>query len=416
MILARSVAGGAALAVAAAMTPVALGQIDAQFPTLVQVQVRPTPPAEVPNQPNVSRQRQTPVPSRRPVAHSNAVDATQRGCLTPEEFKEIPSMDGDTDRNLKWLQSPELCVSYDVFQEGGLTWVLHIIQNEKKRKGPLWAVPHDNENGAFDTAVQAVLEFGGAVVAVKTSGQRFNGQQDPNRNFDAGTNMKCEQQVAASPEYTRRFLRWKAPQQPIIALHTNEQGHNTDGRGGRGSISIDRVEKNNFPFRAANPIGSSPSDTLIFVASIEPPPAHPKLEQFVNDLRANGVHVIYETVSGTRNDCSLSNYAALTASKTGSAYIGDYFNIEVVHNDAQTQLDIVKRIMALLKTHGAVGPPPPPGPPNSAGLPQSAPGAAKPEPLAAPGPGTEPAPAAAQGAPPAIGPPVQINPAAQQNR
>jgi hypothetical protein len=104
----------------------------------------------------------------------------------------------------------------------------------------LWIVPHDNEGDAFDTAVYGVRTYGGTVVAVKTGGKRMNGLQDPNRNFDIGGGEQCPRQVARSPDYTKRVMRWWDGSAPILALHTNEPGYEGDGKGGRGTISIAR--------------------------------------------------------------------------------------------------------------------------------------------------------------------------------
>lgn len=273
---------------------------------------------------------------------------------------EIVDKDGDFQRNQQALSGNELCLQMDVFREGGLNWVLQIIQNKKRPGGFLWFVPHDNENDAFDSAVDAVKKFGGVVVAVETGGARYNGSQDPNRNFDAQTGKKCREQLAPSPVYTHRVMRWLEDGARIFALHTNERGYNGDGNGGAGGISIARPLPGNKAFRAKTkpgqmPLGLSPDDTVVFVASKAPPEADATLMHSIELLRDNQINVLYETVSGAHNDCSLSNYAALTD-------IRNYLNIEVVQSDGPTQKEIIDRLVKLLPS--GIGPMGPAGDPG----------------------------------------------------
>lgn len=274
-------------------------------------------------------------------------DSKDGRCL---KLEDIPDGDGDFQRNRDAVSSPDLCLAYDEFDEGGFHWILQIIHNAK-RPGPLWAVPHDNENTAFDTAVYGVTMYGGTVVAVETNGNRelrgaSGRSQDPNRNFDAGTGQRCPLQVAPSTEYTRRFFRWWSEGEPIIALHTNDRGYAGDGAGGKGGISIDKPLPGNIPFKAHRQINAkSPSDTLVFVASLARPDDDPSLKRFVDALTAEGVNVLYEVTSKQRNDCSMSNYAALRD-------IRGYVNVEVVHGDGPTQQHIVRLVMRLLKEVG----------------------------------------------------------------
>jgi hypothetical protein len=280
----------------------------------------------------------------------------------PKDFSACKSIgemidrDGDFQRNQQALSSDELCLQMDIFREGGLHWVLQIVQNKKRPGGFLWFVPHDNENDAFDSAVEAVKKFGGVVVAVETGGSRYNGSQDPNRNFDPQTGKKCREQLAASPVYTERIKRWFEEGARIFALHTNERGYNGDGNGGAGGISIARPLPGNKAFRAKTkpgqmPLGLSPDDTVVFVASRVPPETDTTLMQSIEVLRDNQINVLYETVSDAHNDCSFSNYAALNNN------MRNYFNIEVVQSDGPTQKEIIDRIVKLLPAGiGALAP------------------------------------------------------------
>lgn len=253
--------------------------------------------------------------------------ATRGGCLTPGQVK-----DRDFQTHAAALSDPNLCITEKKFEEGGLAWHLEVISNTRAPRRVLWVVPHDNEKAAFATALYAVRRYGGTAVAVEANGARFFGGQDPNRNFDAGTG-RCPLQRAPSPLYTSAVLSEHGAG-PIVGLHTNSRG---------GPISFGRPPANVEAFPAAAPaggaLGSSPDDTLAFVASTRPPDANPALLAEVKALNNAGINVFYEKVSAANNDCSLSNYAALKG-------IDGYYNLEVVDGDTATQMRMVDILMA----------------------------------------------------------------------
>ncbi len=274
---------------------------------------------------------------------------TTRGvCLPPSQFFDE---DGDVARNAATLASRDLCLRLEVFTEGRLRWVLQIIENRRQPSGPLWVVPHDDEDVAFDSAVHGVLRHGGTVVAVERNHDRYNRigrrKQDPNRNFQIRGEEKCQLQLARSSVFTRRVMAHLRKGQPIVALHTNKPGFDlvpeTDERKSKGNVSIGiqrKPDSNITEFPAPRPMRArSPADTLIYVASLLPPDADGQAMRFVAALNAAGIHVLYEHVR--ENDCSLSNYAVRHAIP--------YANLEVVDGDdtgAQTRMiDVVLRLM-----------------------------------------------------------------------
>jgi hypothetical protein len=280
---------------------------------------------------------------------AEAVQTKAGACLSPDQLFDE---DGDVSRNRTALASRELCLRLEVFSERQLHWVLQIIQNRKNPNGPLWAVPHDDEDVAFDSAVYGVLRYGGTVVAVERNHDRYNRigkrKQDPNRNFQTRGEGKCRLQLARSPAFTRQFMRWHRKGQPIIALHTNKPGYDIipepdeEKSKGNVSIGIDRKEDSNITeFPAARPIRArSPNDTLIYVASRLPPGSDDRLSRFVSALNAGGIHVLYEHVE--RNDCSLSNYAVLRDLP--------YVNIEAVDDDdTGAQNRMIDAVMRLIR-------------------------------------------------------------------
>ncbi|MGL5838468.1 MAG: hypothetical protein ACRCY3_08215 [Sphingorhabdus sp.] len=206
------------------------------------------------------------------------------------------------------------------FRENGFDWHLLRFINTAKPDGPLWVVPHDDEDAAFEAMMTAIRRHGGVGIAVN-SGEGGTRQQsgygscggrgesvtacDPNRNFDATT-----------PIFTNAILgQWRIGQ-PVIALHTNSPGFAGDGSGGRGHISmVDTDTQGNMRIREGGYLGNRS------VAVLNDPDVHAILpyraEMPVNEandrcrnaLNAAGVNVWHESVGET--DGSLSNYIML---------------------------------------------------------------------------------------------------------
>lgn len=208
------------------------------------------------------------------------------------------------------------------FTEERATWRLWRIAARKR--GPLWFVPHDDENAGFDAALVAVRRHGGTIVAVdsglvpgddgrrRNSAVAFGRAIDPNRNFHDGL-----------PRYPAQVLASLARGDgPIIALHTNSPGYN--------------IRASTCP----RP-GDAPGEGVISIrfcsAVLTPSPSRARRYPFDDDdsvafatflaskgrdsaycgrqMAATDFNVVFERV--TNSDGSLSNYAALR----GLAYL-----------------------------------------------------------------------------------------------
>lgn len=208
-------------------------------------------------------------------------------------------------------------VSETRFSEAGFTWHLLRFVKAAKPAGPLWVVPHDDENAAFDSAIAALKAHGGVAVVVNSgsgssrsqSGQGTCGGRtpiitrcDPNRNFSPAT-----------PLFTNAHFDQRFAGQPVIALHTNAPGFGP----GKGDITIldaaaaskgkIRPRKNGY-FGGAGAAVMKDRDSYAILPFVAP-----KIQDYDARCRKalvqSGVHVWHESVG--KSDGSFSNHAIL---------------------------------------------------------------------------------------------------------
>jgi hypothetical protein len=248
----------------------------------------------------------------------------------------------DVRRNLAEIRRAPLCYRREAVREGPFHWTFHILEHRGHADGPLWVLPHDNENTAFDVAVQAVIRYGGGLLAVDAGGARQFRGQDPNRNFGAtdAESRVCIGQRRPAPGYTRAVLaHFKGRPGPILALHNNHDGWAGDG--GYGNISLYRETPSlrAYPGRGADRLRDA--DDIVMMAGPRPLAADPARRRRVDALNAAGLNVMYKTVDGRNFDCSLSDYVARHG-------LGDYYNIEAEYDHREVQLEMVVRLMETL--------------------------------------------------------------------
>jgi len=319
-------------------------QFDPTQAVLVKPEEQESKPKQAVQQASVTKASYLiPFPTPRPAyqaapsqqAAPQVTKVSAQGCLDPLQ---VP--DPDIRGQRKTLSKAKYCITETRVNEGGLNWKLHVIKNTK-RSGPLFVIPHDNENSAFPSAIYGLAKYGGTLVAVEAGERRIFNGQDPNRNFGTTRSAAaaCPKQRAPAPKYTNAIMKHRKSGQPIIALHSNSNGWS--GNGGSGTISINRNSRVMRPFvtAIARSRRLADEDTLIVIASTKPPGKDRKqaraLEHFTKKA---GVNVIYEYVKPSQNDCSLSNYVVLNN-------LGDYFNVEVESGDVKTQKHVLDIVM-----------------------------------------------------------------------
>ncbi len=205
------------------------------------------------------------------------------------------------------------------FSENGFDWHLIRFANSEKPIGPLWAVPHDDENAAFEAAMAAVKTYGGTVIAVNSGpySERYQKGRgtcggraaivtrcDPNRNFSEST-----------PLFSKAHIDMLEAGQPIIALHTNSPGFGP----GRGNITIldpaSAAKGINRP-RTDGYFGANQPDLLQDYDSYAIMPyrsttLRPNDVQCRTAMVQRGVNVWHEKVKAS--DGSFSNYVELSS-------------------------------------------------------------------------------------------------------
>ncbi|WP_448664265.1 hypothetical protein ACG3SL_06200 [Sphingomonas sp. CJ20] len=247
------------------------------------------------------------------LALSGASDP-DRPTITP--VNPLTVQDDDFARHRDPAEWKGLKVSRIAFREERGDWRMWRIVNTARPRGPLWFVPHDNENAGFEAALVSVRNYGGTIIAVDSGispgddGVRLNNAVaygkpiDPNRNFDS-----------ALPGYARNVLASLKGEGPIIALHTNAPGFDpTDSKCHRddpkstGVISIRFCDDTLIPSASQGRAWPFDDDDSVafatFLAKGTPSDAFCRDQMVAADF-----NVVQERV--LTSDGSLSNYAVL---------------------------------------------------------------------------------------------------------
>ena len=246
-------------------------------------------------------------------------------CLAPQA---VP--DGDVRRNSGVLATQSLCVTQDRFRDEGITWTFTSIANRRAPRGPVWYLPHDNEQTAFDAALHAVARYGGRMVAVESNESRNHAGRDPNRLF-----ARTRQQAAACglPEPMRRYtdevMGLFRGASRVLTIHNNQRG---------GAISANLANAKSRGFRARGRFGDP--NHLVFIAGPRPIDGDRRALVQRDRLLAAGLNVVHETVTAANNDCSLSNYVVLNDGRP-------YYNLEATHG-SPLQRPMVDALLAAL--------------------------------------------------------------------
>ncbi len=269
--------------------------------------------------------------------------ARAESCLAP-----LASDDADVLRAADAIEAaPALCLGSRTVAENGLAWRFTIIRNSE-RPGPLWVVPHDEEDAAFSAGVAAVRSHGGVMIAVENREQRLVAGRDPNRVFALSSEAAATCATPAAPLYiAAHFDEWDRAF-PIIGLHTNWNGH--VGAGGQGTISILRPDAKMVPFPSPSALGRfADEDTVVMLPSLHAPADDALLKEAVAWFNGRGVHVLVRLVTPQNNECTIADFLTLDG-------IAPYLNIEVEFGDLETEKALVDIVWTYLAADAAAAP------------------------------------------------------------
>ncbi len=249
-------------------------------------------------------------------------------CLNPR------AGDRDIFRNAKALAGH--CIKLHKIREAGKTW--HIYEIGGKRKGPLWAVLHDNENAAFDAAVTGLNRYGGRIVAIEAGERRNFHGQDPNRNFGI---KRCRNQRGSGVKFTTFMMMLVDKSTGVVGLHNNANGFS--GGGGSGHINVFRKSGVliGHPSRSAKGAFKD-GDNFILIPGRGAKKPGSRQARKIARLNKSGIHAVYEKVMARANDCSMSNHMVLNGRH-------NYVNIEVQHGQARVQRALLKPALNVLR-------------------------------------------------------------------
>lgn len=235
--------------------------------------------------------------------------------------------------------------------DGAIGWRLWRIANRTRLSGPLWVIPHDDENASFAAALIAVRGWGGVVMAVDAGARdggyaaRFNQQGgagpavDPNRVFGS-----------AQPAYTAAMLADRATaNRLVVALHANARGYDPAlprcpgeplVERGSGDISMALCTERMTPRRPHRRLWPFDDDDTLALIPHLTASAQPSPSWCERRLATANFNLVDEAVPFS--DGSLSNYAALH----GLAYVN--FETRDRGNDGAGLVEGRTRLIAMV--------------------------------------------------------------------
>ena len=86
-----------------------------------------------------------------------SIQATSTPIWADTKLADLAKVDDDVARNIAREHFFDgLNISEMRFSENGFDWHLLLFASIDKPDGPIWVVPHDDENAAFDAMISAV--------------------------------------------------------------------------------------------------------------------------------------------------------------------------------------------------------------------------------------------------------------------
>ncbi len=239
--------------------------------------------------------------------------ASQGSDCRPLDALMAQSPDFRRNRPLVTAQAP--CVrSVQIAEANGFVWDLWLVVATQSQRGPLIVALHDNEEVAFDGALEALATHGGVLVAVNGVNTRWYEGIDPNRAFYRHKGGLACDGVSANGAVNLWALidAHMGPRSVIYSAHSNANGHR--GNGGSGTISIKRPSHIFHRFDFGRGLFQDEDHVLITIQR--------SAKVLLKAATDKGLHLMVEDTENQPYNCSLSHFV-----ETYTDY--DYVNIEV---------------------------------------------------------------------------------------
>ena len=221
----------------------------------------------------------------------------------------------DFRRNRPLVAAHAPCVrNVQIAEANGFVWDLWVVSSGRSRQGPLIVALHDNEEVAFDGALEAVATHGGVLVAVNGANTRWYQGVDPNRAFYRHKGgLACDGVAADGAANLWALIDAHMGARTVIySAHSNANGHR--GNGGSGTISIKRPSDIFQRFDFGRGLFQDEDHVLITIQR--------SAKDLLQTATDRGFHIMVEDTATQPYNCSLSHFV-----ETYTDY--DYANIEV---------------------------------------------------------------------------------------
>jgi hypothetical protein len=237
---------------------------------------------------------------------------------------------------------------------------LEIVEHPRFRKELYFFAPHENENVVNEYLKEQVLRRGGRFVILHQHGERnlqlkFGDKiymVDPNRIFSKhgvvaslqGLNegftpqdkmfRKACQRALRIGKFIRKRLGRVRSGRTIIAIHNNTDGYDNDGKGGVGTLSIERYRKR-FKSGALYikdvHVGEDDEDDLFFVTD----------PRDFDNMKADGWNALLQHPQVAWIDDEDDGSLSVLSEKRGVRYI----NIEAQRKEGDNHLEVQKKMV-----------------------------------------------------------------------
>ena len=243
--------------------------------------------------------------------------------------------DKDVRRMRDEISKREICYGRIKMSDGGRNWHLTLLL-DPNHEGPLWYLPYDSDDAAFDSAVYALQNYGGLLITPENKDNRNIDGQDPRFIF-ARTEAEATACKAAKKPYPKilsfigKASDFHAEGLPFFVLREQKDE------------SQDFIAPADWQL-ALPALGSmQDSDNLVYAAYPSALMDDPKRPTLVHEINQAPANVLYEDQSLSPMLCQIHDWAMDQRAQTSYAVLFQQGQT----GDAKTLIDVL--LSALIK-------------------------------------------------------------------